>query len=180
MPTDTRRFFCLALFGLLAAICNDSTALAQSAPALPPASVQLVITGDVEKPLSLSGSDLEHLSRTTIKVMNSHDGKDETYEGVLLAEVLKQAGVPQGAKLNGKALATYVEVEGADGYRVILISGPLVGFECCGRSKSRGSRIKLLNPDPSASLGKPSPRSRTSTRAASVRIAPAVNWSTYS
>jgi DMSO/TMAO reductase YedYZ molybdopterin-dependent catalytic subunit len=127
LPTDTRRFFCLALFGLLAAICNDSTALAQSAPALPPASVQLVITGDVEKPLSLSGSDLEHLSRTTIKVMNSHDGKDETYEGVLLAEVLKQAGVPQGAKLNGKALATYVEVEGADGYRVIFSLAELDG-----------------------------------------------------
>ena len=127
MPTDTRRFFCLALFGLFAAICNDSTALAQSAPASPSATVQLAVTGSVDKPLSLSADDLGHLPRTTIKVMNEHAGKDETYEGVLLSDLLKQAGVPEGAKLNGKALATYVEVEGTDGYRVIFSLAELDG-----------------------------------------------------
>jgi DMSO/TMAO reductase YedYZ molybdopterin-dependent catalytic subunit len=116
----------LVLFALLAPICNHSAASAQSspastsAPASPSAAVQLAVTGSVEKPLSLSADDLAHLPRTTIKVTNEHAGKDETYEGVLLSELLKQAGVPQGSRLNGKALATYVEAEGSDGYRVIF------------------------------------------------------------
>ena len=98
--TQILRICGLALFGfgLLAPICNYSAALAQSAPASTPASpsstVQLAVTGSVDKPLSLSADDLGHLPRTTIKVMNEHAGKDETYEGVLLSDLLKQAGVP--------------------------------------------------------------------------------------
>lgn len=119
MPTNSLRVCCLAVFAFLAAIGNYPPAWAQSTPDLA-SSAQLVVTGDVEKPLSLSADDLAHLPHTTIKVMNEHAGKDETYEGVLLFEILKQAGVPQGSKLNGKALATYVEAEGSDGYRVVF------------------------------------------------------------
>ena len=81
---------------------------------------QLTIKGDVEKTLSLSLGDLRHLPRTTLKVMNSHDKKEETYEGVLLTELLKRAGVPQGAQLRGAAMATYVQADASDGYRVIF------------------------------------------------------------
>jgi DMSO/TMAO reductase YedYZ molybdopterin-dependent catalytic subunit len=59
------------------------------------------------------------MPRTTLKVTNSHEKKDETFEGVALSELLKQAGVPQGPKLRGAAMATYVIAEAADGYRVI-------------------------------------------------------------
>jgi hypothetical protein len=81
---------------------------------------QLTIKGDVEKTLSLSLEDLRHLPRTTLKVMNPHDKKEETYEGVLLTELLKRAGVPQGAQLRDAAMATYVQADASDGYRVIF------------------------------------------------------------
>jgi DMSO/TMAO reductase YedYZ molybdopterin-dependent catalytic subunit len=81
---------------------------------------QLGIGGDVEKRLSLTREDLLHMPRKTLKVMNPHENKEETYEGVLLAELLKRAGVPQGAQLRGAAMATYVQADAADGYRVIF------------------------------------------------------------
>jgi hypothetical protein len=83
-------------------------------------SAKLTIKGDVEKPLALTLDDLRRLPRKTVKVMNPHDKKEETYEGVLLTELLKRAGVPQGAELRGAAMATYVQADAADGYRVIF------------------------------------------------------------
>lgn len=81
---------------------------------------QLSVDGDVETPLSLSLSDLGGFPRKTLKVMNEHTGKEETYQGVSLAEILKRAGVPEGAALRGAALATYVRAKGADGYSVLF------------------------------------------------------------
>jgi DMSO/TMAO reductase YedYZ molybdopterin-dependent catalytic subunit len=90
--------------------------LAQTASA----TAQLTIKGDVEKPLSLTLDDLRHLPRKTLKVMSPHEKKEETYEGVLVTELLKRARVPQGAQLRGAAMATYVQAAAADGYRVIF------------------------------------------------------------
>ena len=81
---------------------------------------QLTIKGEVEKPRSVSLDDLRHLPRKTLKVMNQHEKKEETYEGVLLTELLKRAGVPQGAQLRGAAMATYVQADAEDSYRVIF------------------------------------------------------------
>jgi hypothetical protein len=97
------------------AVCRAQT-WAQSAST----AAQLTIKGDVEKTLSLSLEDLRHLPRTTLKVTNPHDKKEERYEGVLLTELLKRAGVPQGAQLRGAAMATYVQADASDGYRVIF------------------------------------------------------------
>ncbi len=69
---------------------------------------QLTIKGDVRKTLSLTLDDLHHMPRTTLKVTNPHDKKEETYAGVLLAELLKRAGVPQGAQLRGAAMTRAV------------------------------------------------------------------------
>lgn len=103
-----------ALAGLFLVAAIGSVARPQTAvPA------QLTITGDVQKPLSLSAEDLRHLTRTTVKATNEHQGnKEEVYEGVLLSTLLKQAGVPQGMQLRGTAMAKYVVAEGSDGYRV--------------------------------------------------------------
>jgi len=66
---------------------------------------QLVIAGDVSKPLSLSADDLRHLPRTTVTVTTEHQGDNkEVYDGVLLSVLLKQAGAPQ---LRGPAMAAY-------------------------------------------------------------------------
>jgi len=52
--------------------------------------------------------------------MNPHEKKMETYEGVLLEDVLHRAGAMQGDQLRGLALSMYVVAEAADGYRVVF------------------------------------------------------------
>jgi hypothetical protein len=59
------------------------------------------------------------MPRKTLSVLNPHDKKNEVYEGVLVEELLKRAGVPQGEKLRGAALATYLIFEADDGYRAV-------------------------------------------------------------
>jgi DMSO/TMAO reductase YedYZ molybdopterin-dependent catalytic subunit len=106
--------------GLLLALVVFGGALSARAQSSPPAETALTVTGAVDKPLSLSIRDLQNMPHKTIKVSNSHDGKEETYEGVPLADLLAQAGVPSGEKIRGAAMATYVEADAADGYRVIF------------------------------------------------------------
>jgi len=90
--------------------------LAQSSPP----TARLAIKGDVEKPLSLTLEDLRQMPRKTLKVTNPHDKKEEIYEGVLVTELLKGAGAPQGTQLRGAAMATYIQADAADDYRVIF------------------------------------------------------------
>jgi DMSO/TMAO reductase YedYZ molybdopterin-dependent catalytic subunit len=84
------------------------------------AAAELRISGAVSTPLVLTVADLKKMPRKTLSVMNPHDKKKETYEGVLLEELLRKAGVPQGEKLRGSSMATYVLAEAEDGYRVIF------------------------------------------------------------
>jgi DMSO/TMAO reductase YedYZ molybdopterin-dependent catalytic subunit len=83
------------------------------------ADAKLTIAGDVTTPLTLAKADLAKLPRTSVTV--KADGTDEntTYEGVLLYDILKQAGAPLGKQLMGKALASYVLAEARDGYQVV-------------------------------------------------------------
>jgi DMSO/TMAO reductase YedYZ molybdopterin-dependent catalytic subunit len=111
---------------ILSGVCADASAQATKPPAAAPAThsnldtARLAVTGDVEKPLSLSLTDLGGFPRTILKVSNEHSGKEQIYQGVLLAEILKRAGVPQGPQLRGPALTTYVRAEAEDGYSVIF------------------------------------------------------------
>jgi DMSO/TMAO reductase YedYZ molybdopterin-dependent catalytic subunit len=78
------------------------------------------ISGAVTMPLDLTVADLKTMPRKTLKVDNPHSGKTEVYEGVLVEDLLKKAGVPQGEQLRGPAMATYVLVDAADNYRVVF------------------------------------------------------------
>jgi DMSO/TMAO reductase YedYZ molybdopterin-dependent catalytic subunit len=80
----------------------------------------LTVAGDVTTPLTLSIADLKKMPRKTVTVMNPHEKKMTTYEGVLLEDVLHRAGAMQGDQLRGLALSMYVVVEAADGYRVVF------------------------------------------------------------
>lgn len=80
----------------------------------------LKINGAVSTPLVLTVEDLKKMPRKTLSVLNPHENKTEVYEGVLVEELLKKAGVPQGESLRGAALATYVVFEAEDGYRVVF------------------------------------------------------------
>jgi DMSO/TMAO reductase YedYZ molybdopterin-dependent catalytic subunit len=82
------------------------------------ADAKLTIAGDLTNPLTLTKADLAKLPRTSVTVKGEGD-EETTYEGVLLYEILKQAGAPVGKQLMGKALATYVLAEARDGYQVV-------------------------------------------------------------
>jgi DMSO/TMAO reductase YedYZ molybdopterin-dependent catalytic subunit len=66
----------------------------------------LRIGGAVSTPLVLTIVDLKKMHRKTLAVVNPHDKKKETYEGVLLEEILQRAGVPQADQLRGSSMAT--------------------------------------------------------------------------
>ena len=82
-------------------------------------SARLKIGGAVVTPLDLSATDLQALPRKTLKVVNPHSQKPESYEGVPLQELLHRAGAPGGENLRGAAMTIYVVAE-ADVYRVVF------------------------------------------------------------
>jgi DMSO/TMAO reductase YedYZ molybdopterin-dependent catalytic subunit len=101
-------------FGLLLALAPNARPQATASLA------ELRIGGDVSTPLVLTVADLKKMPRKTLSVVNPHDKKTETYEGVLLEDLLKRAGVPHGEQLRGPSMATYVIAEAEDDYRVVF------------------------------------------------------------
>jgi hypothetical protein len=74
----------------------------------------------VAKPaLELTLADIAAMPRTTIQG-KTHDGKDHTFEGISMAELLKRAGLPQGENVRGPMLARYIVILAHDGYRAIF------------------------------------------------------------
>jgi hypothetical protein len=88
------------------------------------APASLIIKGDIPATLTLTAGDLAKMPRQTVSVTDS-DGSKIDYEGVLLRDILKQAGAPLGKDLRGKALASYVLAKAKDGYVVAFTLGEL-------------------------------------------------------
>ena len=91
---------------------------APPAPDAAAAAATLAITGDVGTPLSLSAAELKSFPRTRVEVKD--EGRTVVYEGVLVGELLKRAGVPLGTELRGNGMATYVLASASDGYQVLF------------------------------------------------------------
>ncbi len=87
-------------------------------------STTLAVSGDVSAPLMLRAEDLAAMPREKVSIPDS-DGKPVEYEGVLLREVLKRAGVPLEGQLRRKALASYVLAKAHDGYEVVFTLGEI-------------------------------------------------------
>lgn len=79
----------------------------------------LTVKNGSETSVAVTPEVWEKLPRTSVKVQGQ-EGETTTYEGVLMAEVLKLASAPLGKELRGKMLARYVFVKAADGYRVVF------------------------------------------------------------
>jgi hypothetical protein len=109
-PVAVAAIICLAL-------SVGRPAIAQSQTAATPDET-LVVAGDVTQALTIKPPDLKAMPRTTVSV--SEAGRQVTYEGVLVGELLKRAGAPVGRDLSGKALATYVRASAKDGYEVVF------------------------------------------------------------
>lgn len=79
----------------------------------------LSVGGDVATPMTFAPEVLKTLPRTKVTV-TEESGKQTTYEGVLVTELLKRAGVALGRDLSGKAVASYVLASARDGYQVVF------------------------------------------------------------
>jgi hypothetical protein len=94
---------------MAAAICfAPVTAVAQS----------LAVIGVDDRNVQLSPKALRVLSQGEAQL--GEGDKAIGYQGPTLSALLREAGVPVGARLHGKILATYVVVTGSDGYRAVL------------------------------------------------------------
>jgi hypothetical protein len=111
----------LSVFGCLAVFPYSQQAAAQTPAPVP----QLKIGGAVSTPLTLTAVDLKNMPRTVLHVTNPQENKRETYEGLLLEELLRRAGVPQGDQLRGKLMTTCVIAEADDGYKVVFAHAEL-------------------------------------------------------
>lgn len=79
---------------------------------------RLTVQNGDGKPTVLTRADIEALPH--VKVSTSASGAAATFEGVALEAVLEKAGVEFGPSLKGKRLASYLLVEAADDYRVVI------------------------------------------------------------
>lgn len=79
----------------------------------------LTVTGEVTRPLTLQAAAVKGLPHTEITAAD-RDGKEHTYSGIPLIELLRQAGASTGAELKGKNLTKYIVVKATDGYEVVF------------------------------------------------------------
>src|SRR5690242_4287650 len=112
--------FALTILIIASAVAHVSP---QAAPAATVAAGPLTVAGDVATPLTLQASELKTMTRTHVEMKT--EGKTVAYDGVLVAEILKRAGVPIGAELRGPALATTLLATASDGYQVAFSIGEL-------------------------------------------------------
>jgi DMSO/TMAO reductase YedYZ molybdopterin-dependent catalytic subunit len=84
------------------------------------ANAQLVkVTGELTMPLNIDKAEFQKFKQVSV-VYKDKVGKDHTYSGVLLADILQKAGVTSGAALRGLNLTKYVIAEAMDGYKVVF------------------------------------------------------------
>ncbi len=87
-------------------------------PALAAPEAVLTIVDEANKSHTIAAADLAKLPRVKAKV--EYHGKEVEFEGVLLSDALKSAGVEFGDALRGKRAATVAVLKGTDDYRVAL------------------------------------------------------------
>jgi hypothetical protein len=88
-----------------------------SAPSAP--STHLTIKTYDGKTLSLSPEELAALPHKSVSVFNAHSKTNETYSGVLLADLLSKVGVPLGEAVRGKLFLIGIVASGTDNYGVL-------------------------------------------------------------
>ncbi len=92
--------------------------------AMPLPAVAQAVAGPSASPLPgvsvvLAPDSLRDLPRRTVTVTDEH-GTSATYAGADVEAVLARAGATAGSAMRGPALAQYVVVRGADGYRAVF------------------------------------------------------------
>jgi hypothetical protein len=110
-------FRCLSVLAILiGGAMHALCAAEEKAPAL-------IVHNAAGKETAFSPAVWGKLPQKKIEVKDPHSGVTSVYEGVLLSDLLRAAGVTLGKELRGPLLATYVLAEAKDGYRVIYSIG---------------------------------------------------------
>jgi DMSO/TMAO reductase YedYZ molybdopterin-dependent catalytic subunit len=77
------------------------------------------VTGEVTKSLTLYEADIAKMNKVAV-TLTDRDGKDHSYKGVPVLDILNSAGVTTGKQLRGENLSKYVLVKCSDGYEVLF------------------------------------------------------------
>jgi hypothetical protein len=88
-----------------------------AAPSTP--STQLTIKTYDGKTLNFTPDEFAALPHKSVAVFNAHTKTNETYSGVMLADLLGKASVPLGESVRGKLFMIGVVAEGMDNYSVL-------------------------------------------------------------
>lgn len=117
--------FLIIPFLLLLNSCGESTN-AQSG-VIP----SISFSGELPSPFELSMEELKAMPQSDVSVKD-RDEEVHSFQGVLLIDLLKKAGLEFGKGIKGKAQAQYLLVEAADDYKVIF-SLPEIDPEFSGK-----------------------------------------------
>jgi len=79
----------------------------------------LILRGTTGEPLRLTMGDLKKLPRTEVEAVD-HRGDKARYSGVAMRLLLDKVGVPQGDKVRGKWIGSFVAVDALDDYRAVF------------------------------------------------------------
>jgi DMSO/TMAO reductase YedYZ molybdopterin-dependent catalytic subunit len=93
--------------------------------------LSITFSGEFPIPFDLSLEELRAMPQIEVSGKDK-DEKFHHFQGVLLIDLLKQAGVELGIGLKGKNQAQYLLVEAADGYKVVF-SLPEIDPEFSGK-----------------------------------------------
>jgi hypothetical protein len=100
---------------ILAAMFPGSFAAADDKPL----DAVVVLQGTTGEPIRLTETDLKKLPRIEVEAVD-HGGAKARYSGVPLRALLDRLGVPQGEKVRGKWIGSFVAVDALDDYRAVF------------------------------------------------------------
>lgn len=104
---------------LIVLVLGSAAAFGQTGTTTTASAVLLTVSGEVATPLKLTAADLAKLPHRSLRA-KAHDGKEASFDGIELGEILKLAGVKFGEQLRGKDLGLFLVVGAADGYRAVF------------------------------------------------------------
>lgn len=111
------RAACQLIVLLLFCVAIPAVASTLQANASPQQSIRLLVDG--KPPITLDSASLAALPRTSVKASAHHEPLSQ-WQGVMLEDVLRRAGVPSGEALRGHAMTTIVRVTASDHYQIVF------------------------------------------------------------
>jgi hypothetical protein len=109
---------CLAAVAMAISLMSIGSFTAAIADDKPQEAV-LALHGVAGESVRLTASDLKKLPRIEVEAVD-HGGNKARYSGVPMRALLDKVGVPQGEKLRGKWIGSFVAVDALDEYRAVF------------------------------------------------------------